>query len=213
MARPVSVTVTQIRTIRKMRRAAATHDEISAAVGVSVCTVRRYLRLDPKQREAELYRLNVGRAGLKRSKTHQVYVSPIDGEKLVVMVSGGYLRLTSDLNREHLHVYEAKKVYRLLGLPWKPGLIVHHIDLTRANAAPTNLSVLPSVGEHRQLHNQLEQSMYAFLQRRGLLAEFYRQHPQLCLVSLADQLKGLKSAKVRRGKPRRVPQPVRCRST
>ena len=119
------------------------------------------------------------------------YVSQIDSEELHYQKSNlaAYPRVSTDEGRMWLHIYEAKKAYRILGLEWPNRAIVHHRDYDGENLSPDNLVVFDGTGSHIRHHADLEKVMYSFLRRKGLLDEFYQDHPAVRCKTLGDMLR------------------------
>lgn len=123
----------------------------------------------------------------KRITGHELmkYVSPIDDEVLYLRTnSHGYLCLAG--SEDTLHYYEAKKVFRLLDLPWPQDARVHHIDLEKRSYGLSNLHVFPNQLMHQSYHVGLGKAMYDFLFSNNLLESFYEEYPTLKLLTLSD---------------------------
>lgn len=123
--------------------------------------------------------------GCIRRKYEHVFTSEIDGEK--IHVSGGKLQYFRVLGlRELLHIYEAKKLFKVKGKQWNDSYVVHHVDGNKKNNSLSNLAVLADNSTHRKQHNKMEIAMYAFLSINNLLNEFYLKNPHLKLTTLGD---------------------------
>lgn len=110
---------------------------------------------------AKLKQNHVKSCGCIRRKHDQLFISEIDGEKIIV--SGGKLQYFRILDsREQLHVYEAKKLFRLTNSQWDNCMVVHHVDGNKLNNSLTNLAVISDNGLHQKHHNQMERQMYKF---------------------------------------------------
>lgn len=122
--------------------------------------------------------------------------SSVDGEIYKCNVgSNGYAKVFLDEKRQGggrivkpLHVLEAQKVYAKCQMPWNEDFIVHHIDGGRVNNDLSNLSVFGGHGEHRKHHDAMEKATFKFLAEKGLLEEFYSEHPELRVTTLEDLL-------------------------
>lgn len=65
----------------------------------------------------------------------------------------GYRIQTVQGSKKPAHVIVAE---RALGHPLPPGAIVHHADENRANNAPGNLVICPSIAYHKLLHVRMD---------------------------------------------------------
>jgi hypothetical protein len=127
---------------------------------------------------------------------YDVYESQVDGEKVRTTVGAQGYHLVSDVGNSRvvnerrglLHVYEAKKVFALLGIAWDKSFVVHHISYLRRNPCLNNLHVFNSQADHIKHHSLMERTMYNFLFEYGLLEKFYLEHPEVKLQTLKDQL-------------------------
>jgi hypothetical protein len=132
---------------------------------------------------SKLKKNHVRSCGCIRRKFDQVFISEIDGEKITA--SGGrlpYFRILG--NREQLHVYEAKKLFKLKNMIWNDKFIVHHCDGDKKNNSLNNLAVLENNGTHHKHHAKMEIAMYSFMKENNLLAEFYAKNSNLQLTTL-----------------------------
>ena len=69
------------------------------------------------------------------------------------VVNHGYVRVTTN---SRTYRYEHRLIAeRVLGRPLPAGAVVHHVDDIGTNNANSNLVVLQSAAEHRQLHRRL----------------------------------------------------------
>ena len=121
---------------------------------------------------------------------YETYVSQVDGEELKTLDQRGY-RTISDrkaTGERLLHIYEAKKVFDLLDIPWLADNDVHHINYVKCDISLDNLHVFPSRSSHTGYHSRLERTMYDFLWEFDLLDRFYEEHPELKLKTLKDLL-------------------------
>jgi len=118
------------------------------------------------------------------------FISKIDDEVLYLQSATpeGYIRVNVRGERKALHIYEAKKLYKIIGIEWIDTNIVHHKDYDKANYSLSNLSVFQSIGLHKVHHSNMENSMYIFLKKEGLLDKFYIENPNMKVVSLNDML-------------------------
>lgn len=118
------------------------------------------------------------------------YISEVDGEKLsVYSTPDGYFRLASvnHADRELLHRYETRKVLDVLG-ETPEDFIVHHIDCNTKNNKLSNLSIFCENGPHHKHHKLLGKAMYQFIENNNLLDSFYKQFPDLKLISIEEML-------------------------
>ena len=125
-----------------------------------------------------------------KTSRYEAYVSQVDDEEIKTLESRGY-RTISDKKKSGeylLHVYEAKKVFNLLDIPWLAGSDVHHINYVKCDISLDNLHVFPSRSNHITHHNHLEKSMYDFLWEFDLLDRFYEEHPECRLKTLKELL-------------------------
>ena len=139
----------------------------------------------------DLKRKHVQSCGCDKHKYAITFVSQIDGEEMLVSKGkkGQYLRILAGMpndSREHLHVHEAKKAYRMAGIEWQQEYVVHHIDSNKLNNHSNNLSVMEDTSAHFFHHAKIERATYEFLTAHGLLEDFYRQYPELKLTTLLD---------------------------
>jgi hypothetical protein len=142
---------------------------------------------------ANLKREHVKSCGcIRRTKGQIKYISKIDGETIYVSRSKYQYNTTfkggSVKAKEHLHIHEAKKAYRILGIPWSSEFVVHHVDLNKTNSEPKNLFVFDNNSSHRIHHAGMEKAMYDFLSNNGLLENFYACNPKLRLKTISELL-------------------------
>lgn len=120
----------------------------------------------------------------------KIYVSPIDRERIRIQSAtpGRYPRSTYEKQRCLIHIHEAQKAYRILGLKWPLKPLVHHKDCDETNFSPFNLVVFRSNGFHRRHHLAIQKAMHEFIQKRNLMDEFYIEHPNIKENSIGDLL-------------------------
>ena len=118
------------------------------------------------------------------------FVSEIDQE--LILISGGksnyYKTLKSGnaASNEHIHVYEAKKLFKKINKEWKPVFCVHHVDGDKFNNSLENLVVFNKNSEHHQYHHDMNSAMFKFIKQNNLLDKFYKLNPSLELETLKN---------------------------
>lgn len=123
--------------------------------------------------------------GCIRRKYERVFTSEIDGEK--ISISCGKLKYFRIIgSKEQLHVYEAKKIFRVKNKEWNDNFVVHHVDGNKINNSLSNLAILQNGGTHQKHHKKMEIAMYSFLKNNNLLDEFYLENPHLKLETLLN---------------------------
>lgn len=177
----------EIATARKLARGGMATRAIAMKLGFSKNTVKKIVERTNGY-EGEVFDRATRWPGRKYSAP--IYVSQIDGEEVHFQrpSSSDYPRVSINGTRRLLHIYEAQKAYRILGLSWPERATVHHVDYVRDNLSQTNLAVFDGTGPHIRHHGDLERAMYSFLLGAGLLGEFYKKYPNVKCVTLADLL-------------------------
>lgn len=180
----------EIRDVRLRFKRGQSLKGIARSKGFSINTVRRIVR---RTHGYETHRFIFHKStGPKRGKQIK---SEVDGEIVFVHDTNRnspYPRTVSKkYGRTAFHVYEAKKIYEKLGLPWQPRSCVHHMDNDKLNFTLNNLAVFASAQEHKTFHHKLEQAMLKFLIGSKLIDDFYNsgliQRPKT-LADLLNQL-------------------------
>ncbi len=187
MSQGKALTTQNIEQIKGLLQQGYSERVIRALTGFARPTIRK-VKHDLVRREEGNFDLSYHVQGVKGEK----YISLIDDEVLYVQLYNGYYRILGGRHdRQHLHVYEAKKVYELVDLKWPEEAEVHHIDRLTINTSLRNLAVFDSTSSHMKHHGDMEHAMYAFLFLNDYLPEFYKEYPQLKCQSL-DELIVLK---------------------
>jgi len=141
----------------------------------------------------DLRRGHVLSCGCSKRKYATTFTSGIDGETMLVSCgkrSRYYARLLDESGaRPNVHVYEARKAFRLLGKDWSDDFAVHHIDNEKSNNAPNNLAVMESNSAHQRHHAEMQRAMFLFLKTHGLLETFFEEYPNCKLTTLEDLLR------------------------
>ncbi len=178
----------EIAKTRQLRKDGMSMKSISKKMGFSVNTIKKIVH-QTNGYESDIF----DRGNRWRGRQHYapIYISQIDGEKIHYQkpTSADYPRISTTKGRMWLHIYEAKKVFRILNTRWPEKAIVHHIDYNKENLSSCNIVVFDGTGLHIQHHNTLEKAMYGFLYQKKLLNEFYENYPKVKCETLKDLLK------------------------
>lgn len=180
----------EIAEVRRLAEDGISQRAIAKQMGFSKNTVRKIVYRINGYEGDEFNRADRWAGGHYRTPK---YVSQIDGEELHYQKpnSAACPRVSINGGRMWLHIYEAKKAYRILELEWPNQAIVHHRDYDRENLSPDNLVVFDSVGPHIRHHADLAKAMYNFLRQKGLFDEFYQDHPEVRCKTLGDMLRDI----------------------
>jgi len=116
------------------------------------------------------------------------FVSEIDQEKIHCFNAGGYYRITKFGSRQLLHRYEVKKAFNTIGIELSSQSIIHHINRDTLNNKLSNLCHFNSSPEHVKYHADFDNAMYNFLEKKGLLDDFYKSYPKLKPTTIMEMI-------------------------
>ena len=179
----------EIAQVRKLHKEKTPLKAIARKLNYSINTVRKIIRYT-KGYETDKFDHQTRWKNVGGVRSCPNYISEIDGEELYLQKghNNQYHRISKKHSREAFHIYEAKKIYNLLGIPWKKGFIVHHVNKNKLDCSLSNLAVMDNSSAHITQHSQMEKEMYSFLADNNLLARFYLEHPEVKIVTLKDEL-------------------------